>query len=318
LENNPELPTTLSSNTKINMALSTRAIRRRIKSVKNTRKITKAMELVSASKMRKAVSSVLMSRPFARLAWDTVSAVGSVVDVSLHPLLQKNFSTKKILLILLTSDRGMAGGFNTNMIKKMLQTIKETGSENIDVVAVGKKGADAARRSGLKLVANFSGITNNPKFEEILPIGKLANNEFIKKNYTKVLLAYTDFVSAVNQQPIVLELLPLGSEANFNQVGNVLENKKDEIMNRAKEYKFEPSPGEVLDRLLPRLVETTVYQAVLESAASEHSARMMAMRNASDAAGDMIDSLTFTYNQFRQAAITREIAEISGGKAALE
>lgn len=299
------------------MALSTRAIRRRIKSVKNTRKITKAMELVSASKMRKAVSLVLSSRPFARLAWDTVSAVGAVVDVSLHPLLRKEKKSGRTLILLLTSDRGLAGGFNTNMIKKIVQMAKDSGLDNLDVVAVGRKGADAARRAGLKLIASFTGITNNPKFEEILPIGKMLVDDFIKEKYDRVLLAYTDFVSAVNQKPTILELLPFGSLSKYFGVGEVSQ-KAIQALPVSNEYKFEPTPAEVLNRLLPRLVETMVYQSVLESAASEHSARMLAMRNASDAAGDMIDSLTFTYNQFRQAAITREIAEISGGKAALE
>jgi len=305
------------------MALSTRAIRRRIKSVKNTNKITKAMELVSASKMRKAVSSVLMSKPFAKLAWDTVSSIGGVIDVSLHPLLRKNQKSGRNLLILLTSDRGLAAGFNANMLKKMNLLVKEVGTENIDVVAVGRKGADAARRLGVNLIASFTGITNNPKFEEILPIGKMATEEFVKEKYDHVFLAYTDFVSAIKQEPVVLELLPLGAENDFYRIGNVSgQNPSSPSIplssSTPKEYKFEPSPEEVLNKLLPRLVETMVYQSVLESAASEHSSRMLAMRNASDAASDMIDSLTFTYNQFRQAAITREIAEISGGKAALE
>ncbi|MFH1088805.1 MAG: ATP synthase F1 subunit gamma [Candidatus Uhrbacteria bacterium] len=320
------------------MALSTRAIRRRIKSVKNTSKITKAMELVSASKMRKAVSSVLMSRPFARLAWDTVASIGAVIDVSLHPLLRKEKKSQRVLLLLLTSDRGLAGGINANINKKVAQIVKDSGSENIDVIAVGRKGADTARRLKLNLVASFSGITNNPKFEETLPIGKMAVEDFIKEKYDQVILAYTDFISAVNQQPVVLELLPLGSVNEFNDTrpssAGLRKGERDPSLAQddrqkkalaapeahvaPKEYKFEPNPEAVLNRLLPRLVETMVYQAVLESAASEHSARMLAMRNASDAAGDMIDSLTFTYNQFRQAAITREIAEISGGKAALE
>ncbi len=298
------------------MALSTRAIRRRIKSVKNTSKITKAMELVSASKMRKAVSSVLMSRPFARLAWETVASIGAVIDVSLHPLLRKEKKSQRVLLILLTSDRGLAGGFNANINKKVVQIVKDNGSENIDVIAVGRKGADTARRLKLNLIASFTGITNNPKFEETLPIGKMAVEDFIKEKYDQVILAYTDFISAVNQQPVVLELLPLGSVNEFNDTRRDSSLARDD--RQVREYKFEPNPEAVLNRLLPRLVETMVYQAVLESAASEHSSRMLAMRNASDAAGDMIDSLTFTYNQFRQAAITREIAEISGGKAALE
>ncbi len=302
------------------MPASTRTIRRRIKSVKNTKKITKAMELVAASKMRKAVNSVLGSRPYARLAWETVLAIGSATDTSLHPLLRTRKETRRVLLVVITSDRGLAGGFNSNMLKKTFAAVKELGAAEIDVITIGKRGADAMRRANRNVIATFTGVTNNPRFTEILPIGRLIVDEFSKEKYDKVILAYTDFISAIAQKPKVLELLPLGTPEQTRVVGNIREEAGQQEIQvaKAKEYTFEPSPGRVLDRILPRLVETMVYQAVLESAASEHSARMMAMRSASDAAADMIDSLSFTYNQIRQAGITKEIAEISSGKAALE
>lgn len=293
------------------MAVQTRAIRRRIKSVTNTRKITKAMELVAASKMRKAMQSVLGTRPYARLAWDTIRSIGAKIDTSLHPLLQERTEIKHVLLLLLTSDRGLAGGFNTNIIKKTFAEIKSF-DKNIEIqtVCIGKRGADAMRRAKLPIFASFTDITNNTKFEEVLPIGRMVIHEFETGKFDKVLIAYTDFVSAITQKPLILELLPLGKpDDTFEIVG-----KKE----MESEYLFEPSPRTVLDRMLPRLVETMVYQAVLESAASEHSSRMMAMRSASDAAEDMINDLVFTYNQARQAGITQEIAEISSGAAALQ
>jgi F-type H+-transporting ATPase subunit gamma len=305
--------------------MGTRTIRRRMKSVKNTKKITKAMELVAASKMRKSVSAVLSSRPYARLAWDTVTSIGRVTDTSLHPLLRRHPESRRVLLVLLTSDRGLAGGFNTNMVKKTMQTLQgDMGADGtrdrmVEVITIGKRGADAMRRAKQNVIATFTDISNRPRFEDVLPIGRLIVSEFSKQTYHRVLLAYTDFISAISQKPVVLELLPLtGSEAS-REIGEIRGHDGAVLdVKTAKEYTFEPSPREVLDRLLPRLVETMLYQAVLESAASEHSARMMAMRSATDAAGEMIDDLTFTYNQVRQAGITKEIAEISSGKAALE
>jgi len=303
------------------VAVQTRTIKRRIKSVKNTRKITKAMEMVAASKMRKAVNSVIGSRPYSKLAWNTVKSIGSRVDVTLHPLLRKEATVKKVLVLLITSDKGLAGGFNTNILRKTRKRIEEMGEGiEIQTICIGKRGADAMRRMNLPIMASFIDITNNTKFEEVLPIGRMLIDEFTKENFDQVLVAYTDFVSAVTQHPIILELLPLGSEEEMDQIGDVneVEQIEEKTFLEANEYTFEPSPQLVLNHILPRLVETMVYQAVLESSASEHSARMMAMRSATDAAGDMLDELTFTFNQARQAGITQEIAEISSGKAALE
>ncbi len=276
------------------------------------------MEMVAASKMRKAVSSVIATRPYAQLAWDTVLSISKRIDTSLHPLLTERQEIKKVLLLLMTSDRGLAGGFNNNVIKLTRQRVKELeGKVEIDTVCIGKRGADAMRRLGIPIKASFIDITNNTTFQEVLPIGQMVIEEFTSGAYDKVLIAYTDFVSAISQKPLVLDLLPLGRPEDLQTIGEVSGAEQDQKL-EAAEYTFEPSAMEVLNQILPRLVETTVYQAVLESAASEHSARMMAMRSASDAAGDMIDDLTFTFNQARQAGITQEIAEISSGKAALE
>lgn len=284
------------------MAVQTRSIKRRIKSVTNTRKITKAMELVAASKMRKAVHAVVLSRPYSTLAWGTVLSIGKKIDTSRHPLFRESKTVEAVLVLLVASDRGLAGGYNSNVIKMVLQEVRRLGEKvRIEAICVGKKGTDAMRRTGQTILASFTEITNNTKFEEVLPIGKMVIQEFSSGRFDKVLLAYTDFVSAITQKPMLMELLPLGkTEAESG------------------EYTFEPSPQDVLDKMLPRLVETIVYQAVLEAAASEHSSRMLAMRSASDNAGEMIDDLTFTFNQARQAGITQEIAEISSGKAALE
>ncbi len=302
------------------MAVQTRAIKRRIKSVTNTRKITKAMELVSASKMRKAVNAVLMSKPYAKIAWEAVRSIGKKVDTSMHPLLREADKVERVLLLLLTSDRGLAGGYNTNIIKQAMQRIRQVHtSAEVQTICIGKRGADAVRRAGYTMLASFTEVTNNTKFEEILPIGRMIIDEYTSGRCDKVLLAYTDFVSAIAQKPVILELLPLGGPEELKGLGQVGEGESMEKKEETRaDYIFEPTPLAVLNRVLPRLVETMVYQAVLEAAASEHSARMMAMRSASDNAKEMIGDLTFTFNQARQAGITQEIAEISSGKAALE
>lgn len=287
------------------MAVQTRAIKRRIKSVKNTRKITKAMELVAASKMRKAVSAVSNARPFSQVAWNTVRLIAQKVDTSLHPLLARSKTQKNVFVVLMTSDRGLAGGFNSNVIRKARDLVKSLKEEvSVRAICVGKRGTEAMKRMKIPVTASFDDLTNKVKFEDIVPIAKFIMNEFIDGKVDTVYIVTTDFVSAMTQKPIVTTLLPLDAPEVINE--------------SAGSFLFEPSPQEVLNALLPRIMETMMFQSVLESSASEHSARMMAMRSASDAAAEMIDDLTFTFNQARQAGITQEIAEISSGKAALE
>ncbi len=308
------------------MGTSTKIIQRRIKSVTNTKKITKAMELVAASKMRKAVSSVLASRPYAEAAWRAIREMAKVTSSELHPLLQSKPGSKRMLVLLFTSDRGLCGGFNSQMfrnIKKFADDMPE-GTE-VDFVTIGRKGESAMRRQERNIVASFADLAAHPTAADIKPIADMAVNDFIENKYKAVYLAFTDYVSALVQKPNISQVLPITRIEGLGEVSDALkgvktsENSEAEELNvNAQEYLFEPSPRAVLDVMLPRLVEAQVYQAILETSASEHSARMVAMRSATDAAVEMIDSLTLTYNRVRQAGITAEIAEISSGKAALE
>lgn len=310
------------------MPVSTRTIRRRIKSVTNTRKITKAMELVAASKMRRAIASVLATRPYAEAAWRAVAEIAKVSDPALHPLLAKAREKRsgRVLLVVFTSDRGLCGGFNAQLLREVAAFLRATKDE-LDIIAVGKKGQGALLRMQKRIIAAFADLTNNPRITDVRTIADIAIADFVGQKYDAVHVAFTDYRSALVQRPIVRQLLPI---VRIGELGTVEEAAAGKPLERSGgtegppgeegtyEYLFEPSPEQVLDMMLPRLVESQVYQALLESSASEHSARMMAMRSASDAASDMIDDLTLTYNQARQAGITREIAEISSGKAALE
>lgn len=263
------------------------------------------MELVAAAKMRRAAAAVVKTRPYAQLSWETIRAIAAATGEEIrHPLLAAKEGATRTLFILFSADRGLAGGYNVNMLKLALSTIKSLPAESVDVVAIGKRGSDAMVRAGLPVIASFTGMAESPQFHDIVPLGRMVIEKFVSGEYKDVVVGYTDYISGITQRPNVTTLLPFS-------IGDVGQGAD-------KDYAFEPSPQKVLDRVLPGLVETMVYQSLLEAAASEHAARMMAMKNASDSATDMLEDLTFTYNQARQAAITQEIAEISSGKAALE
>jgi len=303
---------------------NTREIQRRIKSVKNTKKITKAMEMVASSKMRRAVNSVLATRTYSDLAWQMILNISQKTNIELHPLLAKKEKINKVAVVLFTSNRGLCGSFNQQAVKTARERIKKernNGAE-VETVVMGKKGARAMAKYGEKIAADFDKEDVLNEVAEIRPLAKMLINDYLEGKYDKVIVVYTDFVSALKQVCREKQILPIESEAD-EMLGQVEEkgipsDQKPKKSQAEVEYLFEPDPKTILDDLLPRLLEVQVYQALLETNASEHSARMMAMRNASDAAGDMIDELTLTYNQARQAAITSEIAEIAGGKAALE
>jgi F-type H+-transporting ATPase subunit gamma len=287
------------------MPASRKLIKSRIKSVKNTRKITKAMELVAASKMRKAVAATLRGRPYVRLAKETIESVMAKSANVEHVLLQQGKGTRE-LVIVFTSDRGLAGGYNVNMIKFARDAMRQMG--DVDVIAVGKRGSDALQRLKFNVVASFTGLGNAPQYQDIVPVARMALDGFTNGTYGKVHLYFTDFVSGVTQTPTAQIVLPYGSTDAKRPAPDSL---------GTTEYTMEPNPHELLSQMIPRLVMASFYQALLESSASEHAARMLAMKNASDSARDMMESLTFTYNQVRQAGITQEIAEISSGAAAL-
>lgn len=318
------------------MAVNTKAIKRRIKSVGNTKKITKAMEMVSASKMRKSVNAALSTRTYAQLAWNLLVHLSKTEKTEL-PLLEIR-PVKKMLLILVTSNRGLCGSFNANIIRKTVEQLKNpqniakqtdagkiiqpTNNLEVDVLGIGKKGAEFAKKMNYNLVASFTTFSDTPTVTDALPISKMVIEDYANKKYDKVIIAYTDFKSAILQVAKLRQVLPL-SETDLEKMISDLgeENIQPQHLETDKkidDYLFEPDKTAVLKIVLPRLVETQIYQALLESAASEHSARMMAMRNASDAATDMIDELSLNYNKARQAGITQEIAEIASGAAALE
>ena len=301
------------------MAQSRKLIKDRMKSIGNTRKITKAMELVAASKMRRAVSAVLRTRPYAKEAWATVQSVLMASPNIAHPLLEPKPEATKTLLVLFSSDRGLAGGFNVNMIRAALVDARSLGTDKVEVLAVGRRGADALERAGVGVAARFPALSNNPTFNDLLPAARLALEGFLTGKYKAVKLGFTDYISGITQKPKIVDLLPLSPALARTEAPSPSYGGEGGGGHMATvEYIFEPSPAQVLDRVLPAIAETMLWQALLESTASEHAARMMAMRSASDAAKDMLDDLTFTYNQARQSSITQEIAEISGGKAALE
>ncbi len=289
------------------MPQNKKTIKLRMKSVRNTRKITKAMELVAASKMRRAISQTLKSRAYAKLAEETLrEALAGMPSGIAHPLLAANPLARKTLCIVFSSDRGLAGGFHANLLRTFRDTFSQVPQESLDVIAVGRKGAEGVERMGRKLVAQFPALSQRPALADLLPVIRMATDGFSSGTYAKVVVLFTDFVSGVRQVPVVREVLPF-----LPPVSRDVEVREEKLL-------CEPSPEAVVRATLPALLETLMWQMLLESVASEHAARMLAMKNASDAASDMLSSLTFTYNQVRQGAITQEIAEISGGKSALE
>lgn len=302
-------------------------IKRRIRSIKNTRQITKAMELVSAAKMRRAVQNVLATRTYAKLGWQLLTELSQRTDPSHHPLLQRHEHTRRIGLVLVTSNRGLCGGFNHQMSQRANLYIQKHRAQEVeleaDLVAVGKRGRDIMFRYGHTIMAEFTKADVTTRIEEVTPIAKLLIGDYLAGRYDRVVMGYTDFVSPIVQRPRIRQLLPIEVEpdielgmAHTAELKPVPETVPAHPFNY--EYMFEPSPDEVLEDLLPRLLEVQLYQALLESDASEHSARMLAMRNASDAAKDMIDELTLAFNQARQASITSELADITGGRVAVE
>jgi len=283
-----------------------REIRRRIRSVRNISQITRAMEMVAASKMRRAQQQVVATRPYAerlRAMIGDLAAVG-VDEQSQFPLLVHR-PVQRSLVIVISADKGLAGSLNTNIIRKSLRFMtneRPEGAENVDVLAVGRRGRDFFTRYGKRLTAEFPQKGDQPTLESIRPMVQIAMSEFISGNVDAVYVAYTKFINTLRQTPEIQQILPIQAPEGSGEI---------------TDYIFEPSPAAVLEALLPRFVEVQIYQALLEAIASEHSSRMVAMRNATDNARDLVRDLTLSYNRVRQAQITREVSEIAAGAAAL-
>lgn len=282
------------------------------------------MELVSASKMRKAIQNTVQLRSYSVTAWQILQRVAAL-NADPHPSLTPR-PVKKVLAIVFTSDRGLAGNLNAQISRVMTQYIRSLTEiptfESVEFIAVGRKGQQFLARTGQHVVAAFPAFSAQPQFKDIGPVSRLALEEFKKGTYDHVTVLYTDFVSPLVQQPTAKVLLPLSATDLSAMIDSLLPMHREVVTPSEPasptQYQFEPSPEAVIDALLPQITELQIYQALLEATASEHSARMVAMRNATDSANDIIDDLTLTYNQTRQERITGELAELSASKAALD
>lgn len=300
------------------MALSTRTIKAKIKSVQNIKKITKAMEMVAASKMRKAVSRAVMTRDY------TEAALRLLVNISADTTVRSPFVQEgrgeRSLIIMIASNKGLCGGFNVNLARAVNRFVNECGEKDrTDFITIGKNAERAARKMGCTVIGSFIDISENVGISDISGLRKLVIDAFLGGSYRRVLVAYTNYRSAVSYEPMVRVVLPIeiGIEKNILQeLGKDSANPPVSI--DAEEYMFEPSEEIVLNAMLPRLFEVNIYQALLESFASEQSARMFAMKNASDNAKNLVEDLVLSYNNARQASITREISEIAAGADALQ
>ncbi|CAG0990321.1 F-type H+-transporting ATPase subunit gamma [Anaerolineales bacterium] len=291
---------------------SAREMRLRIKSVKNISQVTRALETVSASKVRKAINAVMATRPYATKAWQVLKHVSEQPGRdSLHPLLAHRDEVKKILVVVITGDRGLAGAYNSNVIRFTAQRFDKSAAP-IEYIAVGRKGRDLLIRRGKKVIADFSNLPAAPTFTDISAIGRLAVEEFSTHKVDEVYLVYTSFVNMGRQVASVKKLLPLELEGE----GRV-RDFEHQSNGPAAAYEYEPDMRGILDEIIPRFTALQVYQAVLESQASEHAARMVAMRNATDNAKELVGALQLAYNKVRQQGITNDILDIVGGAEAL-
>ena len=291
---------------------SLKEIRGRIASIRNISQITRAMELVAASRMKRAQEAILAARPYDDELRSTLSRVTAAIGEEVDPLLARR-PVHKVGLIVMTTDRGLAGALDTNTVRAALRHIAElAGGRNGDgpvevaAITVGRKGRDQLRRAGIAIAAHFPRLGDRPTFSDVTPIARLVTEDFLAEKYDEIDIAYSTFVSTLTQRPQISTLLPVERP----EMG-------EEHVRTNDEYLFEPSPESVLSRLLPHYVAIGIYRAVLENNASEQSARMIAMRNSTENANELIGDLTLVYNKTRQATITREMIEIASGAEAL-
>ncbi|MEW6503006.1 MAG: ATP synthase F1 subunit gamma [Chloroflexota bacterium] len=291
---------------------SIREMRLRIRSIKNLAQVTRALETVSASKVRRAIQANEQTRPYAKKAWEVLVHLSRQPGrKSLHPLLADREEAKKDLVVLVTSDRGLAGAYNVNIVRHTLIAMREHDVPAV-FVTVGRKGRDMLIRRRRPVIAEFSGLPVNPSFSVCAPIGKLVVDEYLKGNVDEVFIAYTEFISMLKQEPVIRRLLPLKPE---EEEATIQQIRSASISTRV--FSYEPGAEELLDEIIPRFTALQIYQAILSAQASEHAARMVAMRNATDSAKELVGVLQIEYNKARQASITNDILDITGGAEAL-
>ncbi|MEJ5221652.1 MAG: ATP synthase F1 subunit gamma [Tepidiforma sp.] len=287
-----------------------RQLRRRIQSVKNTAKITNALQLVAASKMRRAQDRALQAKPYSEKLRSVIADLAAATldpEKPAHPLLVTR-EVQNIGLLHITPDRGLCGGLNSNL-NRAAGTFVATQREPVEVIAVGKKGRDFFIRARVNVVAEFTDLGDYPGAAQVAPIARLVIDDYLAGVFDRVYISYPEFVSTATQRPVIRQLLPIEPPQAETGPGE---------STFAQDYIFEPSPQEVLAELLPRYVETQIYEAILQNAASFQSAQMVAMKNATDNANEITRELTLTYNKARQEQITKELLDIVGGAAALE
>jgi len=292
-------------------------IRRRIKSVRNTAQITKAMQLVASAKMKKAQNQAVAGREYSDQLNQVLLNLKDNVDDEAHPLLQKQEGGKELMLVIST-DKGLCGGLNTNLYKK----VRSEAGENTDFSTVGRKLHLQLAKSGANVVSDWH-VHDPVPFAEAKPIAKYLTERFLSSEYSVIKVAFPDFVTTLTQEPWVAQILPIVDEKlaerrNYERKSKMGVSETDREAALANDYVFEPSPEKVLDTLLPLYVNFQIYQMILEARASEHSARMVAMKSATDNAESMIKDLTLEYNKMRQAAITSELLEITTAQKAME
>jgi F-type H+-transporting ATPase subunit gamma len=289
-----------------------REVRLRIRSVKNIAQVTRALQAVSASKVRKAMSAMLQTRPYATKAWQVLTHIASQPGrASLHPLLTPRAESKNDLVVLITGDRGLAGAYTANIVRFALQRFNKS-AVPVSYLAIGRKGRDMLFRRRKNVIAEFSNLPAAPSFSDVSAIGRLVVDDFLSGKVDRVYLVYTRFVNMVRQVPTVKQLLPLEIEQGEGRVVAFETTKSAHAT-----YIYEPGETEILDEIVPRFTALQVYQAIMESLASEHAARMVAMKNATDSATELAGALQLEYNKARQQGITSEILDIVGGAEAL-
>jgi F-type H+-transporting ATPase subunit gamma len=290
---------------------SLKDIRGRIGSVRNIAQITRAMEMVAASRMKRAQDAILAARPYSDELRDVLSRVAAVVSEEIDPLLARR-PVRRVALVMITTDRGLAGSLNANAIRTSLRWIQARLASNgdapveVEAITIGRKGRDGLRRAGIPIAAHFSQLGDRPAYTDVTPIARIVTEDFLDETYDEIHVCYSTFITTLTQRAEITQLLPI--EQPEQAEGAEIEND---------EYIFEPSARAVLSRLLPHFVAIDLYRAVLENQASEQSARMIAMRNSTDNANELIEDLTLVYNKTRQATITREMIEIASGAEAL-
>lgn len=291
---------------------SAREMRLRIRSVKNISQVTRALQAVSASKVRKAIAALMGTRPYATKAWQVLAHISTQPGRdTLHPLLTARPEVKKTLVVVISGDRGLAGAYNTNLIRFALRHFRDWPTP-VSYIAVGRKGRDLLVRRRLNVIADFSNLPAAPSFPDVSAIGRLAVDEFLNGHADEVYLVYTDFINMVKQDPTVKKLLPLEVESGEGRVAAF-----EHVKHTSAAYIYEPAESEILDEIIPRFTALQVYQSILESLASEHAARMVAMRNATDNALELVGDLQLQYNKVRQQVITNDMLDIAGGAEAL-